>query len=96
MDMSMKIKELVKRFNTRTERFKERAVQPPTPSSTDMDDKSSESCNKKQDFLITIKLVTIILTPVLGDNISLSSSLITPKGRSKLLLMFVVVVVVFQ
>jgi hypothetical protein len=32
--MSIRIKNLVKRFNSRTERFKEKAIQPPTPSST--------------------------------------------------------------
>ena len=41
--MSERIRDLVSRFNNRTERFKERSIQPPTPSSDEYEgDKSGE------------------------------------------------------
>jgi hypothetical protein len=40
--MSSRLKDLLHRFNSRTERFKEKAAQPPTPSTGSPDAKSGE------------------------------------------------------
>ena len=41
--MSSRLKDLVRRFSTRTEYFKEKTVQPPTPSTDGLDAKSGKT-----------------------------------------------------